>query len=401
MRKLFASLLIIACAACHETVVDPDNSPNLRTLSSAEIQVSGGSNNFAFDLYQNLEFPSDNAFISPLSVGIALGMVLNGASDETGQSILNTIDFSDFTPAEVNQAYRDLTELLLGMDKKVAVGIANSVWYSQKYRVHQDFVSIIQQQYDGTVQSLNFDSESAKNTINRWVEDKTNNRIKDLINGISPDEVMFLVNTIYFKGDWTYRFDKSKTHEAPFQAIDGTTSPVNMMFSKGANVGFYQNADMKLINIPYGNKQFNFTIVVPHSDFHEVVNGMDIPLLNQWVDQADTVTVELELPRFKMTWKDDLKATLKKMGMKMTGFPHLIETPDPLAISRVIHQTYLDVNEEGSEAAAATAIGVTLTSLPSKPSRITIDKPFFFMIREKHSGVIVFMGQFVKPEVER
>lgn len=210
---------------------------------------------------------------------------------------------------------------------------------------------------------------------------------------------MFLVNTIYFKGDWTYEFDKSKTHEAPFKTINGTTTPVNMMFSKGAAIEFYQNSDVQVLNIPYGNEQFNFTIVVPQSDFNDVISGMDASLLDLWLDQADTVTLELELPRFKMNWKQDLKETLVKMGMKMREFPHLLETSRELEISRVIHQTYLDVNEEGSEAAAATAIGIQVTSFPSKPSRITINKPFLFLIREKHSGIILFIGKLVNPEI--
>lgn len=399
MRKIVLLLFAGLGAACQKSAIEPENKPNLRTLSAAEVQVSRGTNNFAFDLYQSLNgSSSENSAISPLSVGIALGMVLNGAAEDTRQSILNTIDFADFSAAEVNEAYHGLTKLLVEMDKKVTLGIANSVWYNHQYSVNPDFASVIQQEYDGTVQGLNFGSEAARTTINAWVEDKTNQRIKDLIQSISPDEVMFLVNTVYFKSDWTYRFDKSQTHEAPFTTIDGTTSPVNMMRSKGATIGYYQNDDLRMLTIPYGNKQFNFTIVVPHSDFHEVISGMDISLLNQWLDQSDTVTVELELPRFKMTWKKDLKETLGKMGMKMKGFPNLLETPEELEISRVVHQTYLDVNEEGSEAAAATSIGVVVTSLPQEPTRITIDKPFLFMIRENHSGTILFMGQFVKPE---
>ncbi len=397
MKKSVTLAFILCLAACSDESVTPDNPPNLRTLSGAEVTVSSSLNNFGFELFRKVN-ANQNTFISPLSVSYALGMVLNGASEETKQSIINTIDFEGMTAEEVNQGFKDLTALLLSMDKTVELGIANSIWSHKDYTVNSNFAHTVKTFYDGTAQALDFRNTSAKNTINNWVESKTNNRIKNLINQISPDEVMFLINAIYFKGQWQYQFDASKTHKANFTRENGTTTPVDMMLSKGAKIQYEVNNNVQLIDIPYGNGQFRMTILVPTAgSLHELSESLTAAQLSNWLNESDSVSVELEMPRFKMTWKEDLKETLRKMGMQMSGFPKLFEEQLPLAISRVVHQSFLEVNEKGSEAAAATAIGIGYTSAPPKPTRITIDKPFLFFIREKHSGVILFSGQLVDP----
>jgi serine protease inhibitor len=402
MKKILIALAALSTAACHESGVEPDNSPNLRTLSAAEIQISSSTNDFAFNLFQELQSaePAKNAFISPLSVSMALGMALNGASDETQQSILKTIDFGDLTAAEVNQGYKDLTELLLSMDKKVTMGVANSVWYKNTFTISPPFAGIINEYYDGTVQGLNFDDPNAKNVINQWVEKKTNNRIKDLIQDINPDHVMFLVNAIYFKGDWTHQFEKSKTASRPFTREDGSTTPVSMMFSPGVSMNVAEDDAFKLVDIPYGNKQFRLTILLPLGSHKvaDVVAEINTEKLNSLLAEADTFTVEFELPKFKLDWKKDLIKPLKSMGMITADFPHFFEDlRRNLEINEVLHQTFLEINETGSEAAAATSVGVVVTSINPKPPRITIDKPFVFMIREEHSGAILFIGQLTDP----
>jgi len=402
MKRLAVLFLMLVFAGCQETAVTPDNPPNLRTLSAAERQASKSSNDFAFNLFRNLPTdPADNSFISPLSVSMALGMLLNGADDEVRQSILNTIDFKDFTAEEVNAGFHDLTDLLLSMDKKVNFGLANSVWYRQGLTVNSSFASVIENYYDGKIMGLDFDNPASKDIINRWVESKTNNRIKDLIKEIHRDQVMFLVNAIYFKGDWTHQFDKSKTKKAPFTTLSGATTQVDMMFSKGVSMQYKSTPDFQLLDIPYGNGQFRFTILMPneYGGITSLVETLNAETFNTLLDASDSISVELELPKFKMNWRDDLIQSLGQMGMLMTGYPLLFEGPTPpLKVGQVIHQSFLEVNEEGSEAAAATAIGVELTSVgPSIPMKITIDKPFLFTIREKHSGAILFLGQLTNP----
>jgi len=393
--------MFLPFASCQDSSVEPDNKPNLRTLSHAEQTLSDASNDFAFSLFRTVREAdaSPNTFISPLSVSMALGMTLNGASPETRESILNTINFGDLTADEVNKGYLDLTGLLLSMDKKVAMGIANSVWYSREYTASDPFIDRIEDYYGGLVEALDFSNPNAKNTINDWVASKTNDRIKNLIGGISPEEVMFLVNAIYFKGDWTYQFDKSKTHDAPFRMENGSTATVNMMFAKKVAMRRFENEALRLLDIPYGNEQFRMTILLPSGakTVGDIAADLSAEQLNSWLAASDSIAPEFELPKFRIDWKRDVRDQLKSMGMKTTGFPELFEEDLDLEITRVIHQTYLDVNEEGTEAAAATAVGIGLTSAPPPPLRITIDKPFVFLIREKHTGAILFMGQYKEP----
>jgi serine protease inhibitor len=400
MKRITTLLLTLIFISCQESAVEPDNTPDLRLLSAEEVQVTKGANEFAFHLFHKLQKGSpENTFISPISISMALAMVLNGAGEETQQSILNTIDYDGYTAGEINTAYMDLTKFLLTLDRKVQMGIANSVWYNQGLTPHPEFSSVVRDFYDGEARSLDFASTESKDVINGWVESKTNNRIKDLIENISTDEVMFIVNAIYFKGDWTWQFDKSKTRKASFTTIDNTLSEVDMMFSKGVTVGRALLPGLQVIDIPYGNGQFNFTVVLPDdpAKLDDIVSTISADQVLAWASQSDSVTVELELPRFKMEWKNDLLKTLEDMGMQKSGFPKLLVDPMPLEIGRVVHQTYLDVSEEGTEAAAATAVGIIRLSAPLQPLRITIDRPFLFMIREKHTGAILFLGQLIDP----
>jgi serpin B len=401
MKKFWTLFMFLPLASCHDSAVEPDNKPNLRTLSHAEQTLSKASNDFAFSLFRTIREVDDspNTFISPLSVSMALGMTLNGASPETRESILSTINFDDLTADEVNQGYLDLTGLLLSMDKKVAMGIANSVWYSQEYTASDPFIDRIEDYYSGLVEALDFSNPNAKNTINDWVASKTNDRIKGLIGSISPEEVMFLVNAIYFKGDWTYQFDKSKTHDAPFRLENGSTTTVNMMFAKKVAMRRFENENVLLLDVPYGNEQFRMTILLPDDakTVSDIVADLNADQLNSWLAASDSISPEFELPKFRIEWKRNVKSQLESMGMKSTGFPGLFEEDLDLEITRVVHQTYLDVNEEGTEAAAATGVGVGVTSAPPPPLRITVDKPFAFFIREKHTGAILFMGQYKDP----
>ena len=390
-----------ALASCVSHDLQPDNRPNLRALSAEEVTVSAANNDFGFNLFRNLEQQnSGNMFISPLSVGMALGMTLNGASPATQESILKTIEFGNLQPSEVNQAYKDLTGLLTSMDRTVEMDMANSIWYKKELTVKGPFASVIQNYYSGTIQGLDFSDPSSVKTINQWVEGKTKNKIKNLLSEIDPNAVMFLINAIYFKGNWNNQFDPALTKPADFKLEDGSLQQVPMMFSKGVKLFRYQHDQFLLADIPYGNKQFGMTILLPNTGrtVKDINALLSADSLSHWLNQADSIQPELTMPKFKMEWKKDLKTNLMKMGMAMADFPDLIEEQLPLKIDKVIHQSFIEVNEQGSEAAAATAVEIGYTAVgPPAIQLIQINRPFLFIIREKHSGVILFIGQLADP----
>lgn len=407
MKNYTLLFLLSLLFACSPAEPEPDNTPNLRTLSATESSLVNSSNEFAFKLFSQTQSNESNYFLSPLSIGIALGMTLNGAEAETKQGILNTIQFGNLTDAEVNKGYADLMSLLTGMDRKVNMSLANSVWYRNTLSVKPAFKSIIESNYKGTVQSLDFTSPAAKNTINDWIEDKTNSKIKDVIQEIDPDLVMFLINAIYFKGDWTYQFDKSKTKDDNFYLEGGAVVATPMMQVAKTAVTTYMHEKFNLINIPFGNKQFEFTVLLPNNQFNtnDVVSELQTTSFNEWIGQAQDATIELRMPKFTMRWNKILNDDLSAMGMEQAftpgtaEFPNFFENPMNLNIGFVDHHAFLEVNETGAEAAAVTVVGVVTTSIPVQPPVISINKPFIFLIREKHSGTILFMGQLKDPSI--
>ncbi len=399
----FFSCGVFSCSE-NDLQLNEDNPPNLRPLSDQELKLVEATNEFSFELIKRLDQleADQNFFISPISVGYALGMVLNGAAGETKQGIKNTLDFGDLSDDEINKSYKELTSLLLSMDNKVELGIANSVWYRNTLNVKSDFANIISEHYDAKIEGLDFAKPDAKDIINNWIESKTNNRIQDMLNTVPSNAVMYLVNAIYFKADWTYQFEESATKKAPFYLEDGTTQQVDMMFSEGATVRYANEEDFQFIDIPYGNEQFSMTILLPNTGttIADVWQKLSAAQLRNLNEKSDTATLELYLPKFELDYKKSLNEVLTDMGMQKAfsggaELPNLFEEALDLTISEVIHQSFLKVDEKGSEAAAATIVGIIALLLLAgrKPPEIIIDRPFGLMIRERHSGSILFAGK--------
>lgn len=418
MRKILIVLTMMGVAGtmllsgCDTNVCDDCNQPpQLQALSAEEETVVESANDFAFDIFEriNQKESDKNFFISPLSVSTALAMTANGADGDTKTAIRQAIHLDDLDDAAMNKAYRDLVKFLLTLDDKVTLELANSNWYKNVYHIKDTFEQILLEYYDAEVKAADFSDPATKDLINSWIEDKTHGKIKDMLDEVPSDAVMYLINAIYFKAQWKYKFDEDKTKDSNFYLEDGSEIRVPTMYSKGVKVSRYYTNGFQYIELPYGNGQFNMVILLPDRGrtVDEVIGGLDAASFAGYVHDADTATVEVYMPKFKMKYKTLLNEVLSDMGMGIAfgggaDFSNLFEEQLNLEISRVIHQSFIEVNEEGSEAAAATIVEIRETSIgPGEgPSMIHIDRPFAFFIAEKHSNTILFAGKMLNPLAE-
>lgn len=381
-----------------------------RALSPVEMGVISASNRFGFDLLAQLT-DGENLFMSPLSAHLALGMALNGARDSTLAAMRSTLGFDqNATTAEINQAYADLLALLSELDPQVELEIANSVWHEQSFPFNADYLQTVQSAFGAEIGSLDFASPAALNTINSWVESNTSGRIKKMLDSISPSEVMFLLNAIYFKGGWTQEFDRERTYDRDFTRSDGSTKSVKMMVREEGDLLVSHNATFQLVDLPYGGGAFRMTIMLPSEGVPLTghLDGLDANTWASWVAALSPTEAPVEMPRFTMTWERELKDALSAMGMDIAFQAGRANFGDMLAsglnpqapgtdlhITRVKQKSFVEVNEEGTEAAAATSVGVGVTSAPIP---IVVDRPFLFAIRERLSGTVLFLGVIEDPE---
>ncbi len=402
LRLSFALLALGACG----TPTDEQGPPPLltqlpRALTPAELHIVGAANAFAFDLLRqatrDLEV-GQNAFLSPLSASMALGMTLNGANGETHDGMLAALRLAGMSEAEVNQGYRDLIELLTSLDRRTEMRIANSIWGRVGLPIEPAFIESGRSFFDAQVQTLDFGSPDAVQTINDWVREKTNDRIPQLLESISPDEVMFLINAIYFKGKWRKTFDRSDTQSGPFHGADGRDRTASLMRQE-ETLRYQETEEYQAVDLLYGNGAFAMTVLLPSPGRTpvELLAGLDTEGWQALVARFFDAEVHLTLPRFRLEYARRLNSDLAALGMEIAfdgaaDFYRIADVrPDRLYISRVDQKTFVEVNEEGTEAAAATAVGIGVTSAP-QIVEMKVDRPFVFAIRERLSGTIMFLG---------
>ena len=360
---------------------------------------------FAFELLGKVNALSeeDNLMISPLSVSYALGMTMNGAAGTTLDAFYEVLHFGDLTNAEVNESYKDLMDQLVRLDDKVEFSIANSIWYKLGYHVLDEFITTNQTYFDAAVRELDFSDPQAVDIINGWIEDKTNDKIRDMLDYIPSNAVMYLINAIYFNATWKYEFDKSQTREGSFYLDGGGSHPADFMKVKGL-FNYTVTEDFSAVEMPYGDSTFSMVVMLPsgESTTDDLISQMDLSYWNTWYENATVRNVQIELPKFKYGFKSLLNDPLIDLGLEIAfsdgaDFSRITSGAD-LYISRVIHQTFIDVQEEGTEAAAATIVEIRETSAGGDSTPIfRADKPFLYIIKENSTGAILFMGKVGKP----
>ncbi len=415
LRSLIASVVVVAAliaAACGtpESITSPTLTALPRPLTSAEARLIAADNRFAFTLFRAVDQETrdtlPNLFVSPLSVAMALGMTYNGAAGTTEEAMRRTLELEGMSLSEVNEASRSLIALLRGLDPGVRFLIGNSIWYREGFAVEQPFLDANRTYFDAEVAALDFASPAAPQRINDWVTRRTEGLITEIVPSPLPDyAVMYLINAIYFKGDWTQRFDRARTIPAPFHLADGSTVQVPMMRSTGPlRLRASRNADFEVAELPYGGRAFSMIVVMPRDPaaLDTLVAGFTAERWNDWVGRLDTTSIDVSLPKFRLVNDLTLVSPLKTLGMgiafdcqppEMADFTRM-HRPQEACITNVKHKTYVDVNEEGTVAAAVTSVEIGVTSMP--PS-IVIDRPFLFAIRERLSGTILFLGAIRNP----
>jgi serpin B len=332
-------------------------------------------------------------------------MTLNGANGTTRDAMAHTLEFGGMSQDDINTSYTSLIAHLIGLDPKVKFQIANSIWHRPELNVEQSFKDVNKQNFDAEISSIDFSDPSAPKTINGWVDRNTNGKIKEIVPDPIPGElVMYLINAIYFKGTWTYRFDTSQTRNDFFTLADGSKRPCRMM-SQGGDFSYYSGDELQAIDILYGDAGFGMTILLPKAgtNIDTFVGQLTQQQWNTWIGRMNKTKGDIYLPKFKLEYKKTLNDMLIAMGMSIAFNPDAadfrkIDRRGGLFISEVMHKTFVQVDEEGTEAAAVTSVGMGVTSIgPSDRFIMRVDRPFIFVIREHHSGTILFIGKIVEP----
>ncbi|MCF8363791.1 MAG: serpin family protein [Prolixibacteraceae bacterium] len=409
-QSLFLSILFIllTAASCDK---EEDALPKEIDISLKSQQIVEADNAFGLDIFQRIlaNEEEDNFMISPLSISMALSMAYNGAETDTKAEMAEALGVGDFTRDELNETYRDLIAALAEADPQVAMQIANSIWYRDTYHVEQSFLDVNHEYYDAEVNEADFDAPETLDNINNWVNDKTNGKIQKIIDDIPAEMVMYLINAIYFKGTWAKEFNPESTQSMAFNLSDDGFKAVDMM-GRVDTLDYQKNDTFSAIRMPYGKGNFSMTVFLPNNEntVDDVAASFTPENWNNWQGNfAETQNVDIRLPKFKVEYEKTLNSVLQDMGMNKAFTPQAdfssINPARDLFISFVKHKTFIEVNEEGTEAAAVTVIGFENTSVdPDESQKIYFHctKPFLYAITEKDTGAILFMGKVGNPALE-
>lgn len=387
------------------TPVAPRENPPARPLSAQEARLARSSNDFGWRLLQTIaaEAGTENTFISPLSVTLALAMAYNGAGGETETAMRTTLGFPDYTREELNTALAGLSGVLTQLDWAVTFQIANSIWYRQGLPVENDFITRNRQYYAASVQPLDFNTSQAPDQINAWASTHTHGRIPRVIEAIDPQTMLLLLNALYFKGSWSAGFTPRETHQEPFTLADGREIPCQMM-QQTATLAYFEDEAVQAVDLEYGEGHFAMALFLPKTSLAELTGKLDAATWERWharfIKQKGTVY----LPKFKLAGDRLLNNSLKALGMaiafddRQADFSG-ISLATTLFISEVKHCSFVQVDEEGTEAAAVTVVGVGTTSI-GEPAGFSLrfDRPFLLVIHDHHSRTVLFAGCIYQPE---
>ena len=405
--KSFALItaLFFSVSACNND--DPGNNHSTEiTLTEKSADIVSADNKFGIELFQkinaSLEVPK-NIMISPLSVSLALAMVYNGTEGNTRKQMEEMLHKANLTPEDINQSYKDLVAGLVSHDPMVELSISNAIFYRNTFTIKNDFISTNQNYYNAEIEGLDFTkSDQTLNAVNGWVNQKTKGKIDKIIDQVNADDIMYLLNAIYFNGEWKYRFDSKETTDLSFTKEDQTVVQVPTMTIENT-FNYFSNQTFQMLEIPYGSGKYSMLVFLPESgrNTNDVISMVTSENLNEWISKLTEQKKKVYLPKFEFKFEDSLVDELSALGMtdafddaaaNLSG----ISDAAQLVISEVMHKTYIKVDERGTEAAAVTGITFGTTSIGLDNS-FRVDHPFVFAIREKDTNAILFVGKVMNP----
>lgn len=413
MRKILSLLLIFTimtgmAAGCSsegsvrpvdDDLQDKSNLP-ASAPGTAPVDINKANRKFAFDIFRQLnkEDKDENIFISPLSISAALSMAYQGAEGTTKEAMANALRYSGFSIEELNGSYRKLLNYLKNTDKKVELNISNSIWIREGVPVNEAFLETNKKIFDAKAEVLDFTKSSTADVINDWISKSTKGKIERMIDPpIDPEVFMYLINAIYFKGQWSDKFDESRTFASTFRSGNGKKADI-MMMSRTGSVEYASGDNYKAVRLPYGKGKTAMYVILPEEGvpMDDFIEGLQPDFWDELSSSLrKTEDVVLQIPRFKLEYGiKELKDSLSALGMgeAFSMDADFSGIREDTCISSVLHKAVIEVNEEGSEAAAATVVEIQTTAA-AEPVRFIADRPFIFVIADKDTGTILFLGK--------
>lgn len=375
---------------------------------TAPVDVAAADNAFGFGLLKSVqkEQPRANVVLSPVSAALDLAIALNGASAETAAQMQKALALEGMDLAAVNSANAQLIKLLRTPTPSVTLSVWDSLWAdSRRVTLQATFVSQAQRWYDAQVEDLDFSKPDAPGYINGWVDKATNGRIPKVLDTIDPSEVALLLNAIYFKGEWSHKFDTTKTHDASFTLANGSSLTLPRMVQSD-HFDYFENGEVQAIRLPYGKGDIAMDIFLPSktSSLSAFEGALTPANWNAWQARFSSQQGTIELPRFELKNTYDLNGPLKALGMVRAFDPNAAQftkmADRRVSISAVKQLTYLKVDEEGSEAAAVTSIGIVALAVRQTPPpfQMIVNRPFFCAIEDRRSHALLFVGAIYDPK---
>lgn len=395
---------LIGCATTQSSINRADEkegaTPPMRS------GLSSSYNTFGLNLFVKLtgEEEGKNVFVSPFSIATALTMVYTGAAGETKQAMAEALSLGPESVEKIGRAHSEMRKKIERQDSKIELSIANSLWARSGVRFKSEFLDRNREFFGAEISTLDFADPGAAAVINRWVDSSTKGKIDKIVEQIDSQTVMYLINAIYFKGRWKTEFDKAATGQGTFRLLDGSRKPVMLMTQSG-NYPYLRGEGFQAVGLPYGDGSVGMYIFLPDESapLGVFLKGLAGKNWDDWMSRFRPADGDIRLPRFKLDYEKELNQPLRQMGMEVAFDPGRanfegMRAERDLFIQNVKHKAVVEVNEEGTEAAASTSVAIGITSVRVDKFTMIVDRPFLVAIRDNSTGSLLFLGAVYDPK---